>query len=351
MFLGKSKGLVFLAAISLIFMLMVLLVGCSTSTATTTSSTSAATTTTTITTTAAAPTTTTSAPVATTSSPAASSPATTTAAAPTKHANNEVIMSSTTSTHDSGLMDVLQPLFEQQTGYKLKPIYNGSGAAMTLGQKGEADVLLVHAPDSEVKFMADGWGINRKLVMHNDFIIVGPPSDPAGIKGSTNAVDALKKIAAAKSSFYSRGDNSGTDQLEKKLWTAAGVTVKDGASTNPSWYIEGGSGTGMGQLLLIVSEKTAYTISDRATYLAYQSKITLDILVQGDPALLNVYHVIQVNPDKYPGIVNADGAKAFADFMVSPATQAVIGKFGIDKYGQALFFPDAGKSEADLGSK
>jgi tungstate transport system substrate-binding protein len=260
-------------------------------------------------------------------------------------------MYSTTSTKDSGLMAVLKPLFEQKSGYKLTDIYVGSGAAMTAGQMGNADVLLVHAPDSEVKFVADGWGINRKLVMHNDFIIVGPTTDPAGIKGMTKAVDALKKIAASNIKFYSRGDNSGTDQLEKKLWAAAGITVKDGAAANPAWYVEGGTGTGMGQLLLIASDKDGYSITDRATYLAYKDKIALDIMVQGDPALLNVYHVIQVNPAKFPGVINADGAKAFVDFMINADTQAEIAKFGIEKYGQPLFYADATKTEAELGSK
>jgi tungstate transport system substrate-binding protein len=344
MFSGNlTKRFWSLSALSLVAILLVVLAGCSTTAATTVApalTTSSAPATTAVTTSPAPPATTPPAPAPTTA-----------VVAPTKHATTELLMSSTTSTRDSGLMDVLQPLFEQKTGYKLKPVYNGSGAAMTLGQKGEADVLLVHAPDSEVKFVADGWGINRQLVMHNDFIIVGPASDPADLKGQTSAVAALKKIAAAKAPFYSRGDNSGTDQLEKKLWATAGQTVKDGDAANPSWYVEGGSGTGMGQLLLVASDKQAYSITDRATYLSYKSKIGLDILVQGDPALLNVYHVIQVNPDKYPGIVNAAGAKAFVDFMVSPDTQAVIAKFGIDKYGEALFFPDAGKSEADLGSK
>jgi tungstate transport system substrate-binding protein len=350
------KPLISLAAVILVIALMLALAGCSTTSSTTTSSAKPASSTSVAATSSPAPvsstssvkpTTTLSSPTTTNSTPAAS----TTTTSAVKHANNEVLMSSTTSTRDSGLMDVLQPLFEQKSGYKLKPIYNGSGAAMTLGQKGEADVLLVHAPDSEVTFVADGWGINRKLVMHNDFILVGPSSDPAGIKGMTKAADALKKIADAKIAFYSRGDNSGTDQLEKKLWASVGVTVKDGAATNPSWYIEGGSGTGMGQLLLVASDKTAYTITDRATFLSYQSKIASNILVQGDPALLNVYHVIQVNPAKYPGIINADGAKAFVDFMISPDTQSVIAKFGQDKYGQPLFFADATKTEADLGSK
>jgi len=247
-------------------------------------------------------------------------------------------------------MDVLIPIFEQRTGYTIKPIYVGSGAAMTMGQQGNADVLLVHSPAAEVTFMAGGYGINRRLVMHNDFIVVGPPSDPAGIRGMTSAVDALTKIADAKSNFYSRGDNSGTDALEKSLWGKIGVDVQDNSTTNPSWYIEGGTGTGMLDLLRIASEKAGYTITDRASYLANHDVLSLDILVQGDPVLLNIYHVIQVNPEKFPN-VNAEGAQAFSDFMIAPATQAIIAQYGIDKYGEPLFFADAGKTEADLGTK
>jgi tungstate transport system substrate-binding protein len=218
---------------------------------------------------------------------------------------------------------------------------------MALGAAGNADVLLVHSPAAEVTFMAQGNGGERLLVMHNDFIIVGPPSDPAGIKGMTSAVAALAKIAAAKVNFYSRGDNSGTDVAEKTLFKQAGVKVADGSASNPSWYIEGGAGTGMATLLSIASEKDGYTITDRSTYLATQSTLSLSIMVQGDPGLLNVYHVITVNPQKFPQ-VNAAGAKAFADFMVSPDTQAVIAQYGITQYGQALFFADAGKPETAL---
>jgi tungstate transport system substrate-binding protein len=247
-------------------------------------------------------------------------------------------------------MDVLIPIFEQQTGYTVKPIYVGSGAAMTMGQQGNADVLLVHSPAAEVTFMQGDYGIDRRLVMHNDFVIVGPPSDPADIRGMTSAVDALKKIADAKINFYSRGDNSGTDALEKSLWRKIGITVQDNSTTNPSWYIEGGTGTGMLDLLRIASEKVGYTIADRSTYLANHNILSLDILVQGDPILLNIYHVIQVNPEKFPN-VNAEGAKAFSDFMVAPATQAIIAEYGMDKYGQPLFFADAGKDEAQLGNQ
>lgn len=251
-------------------------------------------------------------------------------------------MASTTSTGDSGLMDALIPIFQQKTGYTIKSIYVGSGAAMTMGERGEADVLLVHAPESEVKFMQAGHGIDRKLVMHNDFIIIGPAGDPAGIKGMPSAIEVLKKIATAKAIFISRGDNSGTDQLEKKLWKTAAIEPK-----GQTWYQE--SGQGMGATLSIASEKAAYTITDRATFLARQEDLSLVLLAEKDPVLLNIYHVIQVNPAKSAKI-NAEGAKAFAEFMVDPATQQVIAKFGVDKYGSPLFFPDAGKKESDLGS-
>lgn len=256
--------------------------------------------------------------------------------------NREIIMASTTSTGDSGLMDALIPVFQQKTGYVIKPIYVGTGAAMTMGERGEADVLLVHAPASEVTFMQNGHGTVRKLVMHNDFIIVGPASDPAGIKGMTSVVEALKKIAASKSLFLSRGDKSGTHQMELSLWKKAAVEP-----AGQTWYQE--SGQGMGQTLTIASEKQAYILTDRATYLATQKNLSLSILVEGDAVLLNIYHVIQINPAKSDKI-NAAGAKAFADFMVSPEAQAIIKDYGVDKYGQPLFFPDADKTEVDLGS-
>jgi tungstate transport system substrate-binding protein len=289
-------------------------------------------------------------PVASATSKPAPTASPTQTSVPPKPANPEIILSSTTSTRDSGLMDVLLPVFQQKTGYVVKPIYNGSGAAMTLGQQGNADVLLVHSPAAEVTFMQGGYGVNRRLVMHNDFIVMGPPADPAGIKGMTGAVDAFKKMAEAKVNFYSRGDNSGTDAMDKSIFSKAGITVKDGAATNPSWYIEGGAGTGMLDLLRVASEKGGYVLTDRATYLANQKVLSLSIMVEGDPALLNIYHVIQVNPDKFQN-VNAAGAKAFSDFMVDPATQTLIGQYGVAQYGQPLFFPDAGKTEAQLGSQ
>ena len=250
-----------------------------------------------------------------------------------------VILSTTTSTQDSGLLDVLVPLFEKQTGYTVKTISVGTGQALALAAKGEADVCLVHAPDSEKKYVADGLLLNRRLVMHNDFIIVGPAEDPAKIRGLTHAVDALKRIAESKATFVSRGDNSGTHQLEKKLWQEAKVQPAG------AWYLE--SGQGMGATLTIASEKRAYTVTDRGTYLASQTRLQLVNLVEKDRILLNIYSVLEPNATKFPRI-NAAGGKAFADFMVAPDTQEVIRKFGVDKYGEPLFFPDAGKREESM---
>ncbi len=210
-----------------------------------------------------------------------------------------------------------------------------------MGSKGEADVLLVHSPAAEKKFMAEGNGVNRRLVMHNDFIIVGPPSDPAKIKGMKKAADAFKKIAASGSVFVSRGDNSGTHAKEKDIWKAAGVKYE-----GEKWYQQ--TGLGMGQTLNVAAEKKTYTLADRGTYLALKKNLGLDILVEGDGILLNIYHVIEVNPKKWPK-VNFAGAKAFADFMVSKQTQAIIKTFGVKKFGSPLFFPDAGKKEEALG--
>ncbi|MCE5210873.1 MAG: substrate-binding domain-containing protein [Deltaproteobacteria bacterium] len=252
-----------------------------------------------------------------------------------------IILATTTSTQDTGLLDTLIPIFEKQTGYFVKTIAVGSGQAMKMGEKGEADVLLVHSPDAEKKFVEDGYGINRRLVMHNDFIIVGPGADPAKIKGVKSSADAMKKIAQAEGLFLSRGDNSGTHAKEKSLWKKAAITP-----AGQKWYQE--TGLGMGQTLSVAAEKKGYTLADRGTYLSLKKNLGLDILVEGDAALLNIYHVIEVNSVKWPK-ANADGAKAFADFMVSKNTQKIIKTFGVDKYGSPLFFPDAGKKDEDLG--
>jgi tungstate transport system substrate-binding protein len=255
--------------------------------------------------------------------------------------DSNVILSTTTSTQDSGLLEVLVPLFEQQTGYSIKTISVGTGQALALAAKGDADVAMVHAPSLEKKYVADGKLLNRRLVMYNDFVIIGPKDDPAKIKSSKIALTALKLIEQSKSRFVSRGDNSGTHNLEKTLWKEAGVQPKG------DWYIE--AGQGMGATLGIANERNAYTITDRGTYLALAKRVTLPILVEGDRLLLNVYSVMEVNPANGPR-VNTAGGKAFADFMVSPRAQSAIKSFGVEKFGQPLFVPVAGKKEEELGA-
>lgn len=254
-------------------------------------------------------------------------------------AGQAVILSTTTSTQDSGLLDVLVPMFEKKTGLIVKVISVGTGQALALAAKGEADVALVHAPDSEKKYVADGLLTNRRLVMHNDFLIAGPADDPAKIKGMKSAVEAMKRIADAKATCVSRGDNSGTHQFEKKLWST-GKVAPSGA-----WYLS--SGQGMGATLGIASEKKAYVLTDRATYLAFKKRVQLDTLVERDRILLNIYSVLEPNAAKFPR-VNAAGGKAFADFMVSKEAQDVIRTFGVDKFGEPLFVPDAGEQEEAL---
>jgi tungstate transport system substrate-binding protein len=251
-----------------------------------------------------------------------------------------VILSTTTSTQDSGLLDELVPLFEKQGGYSVKTISVGTGQALTLGAKGDADVVLVHAPSLEKKYVADGKLRNRRLVMYNDFVIIGPKDDPAKIRSIKSATAALQAIAGAKANFVSRGDKSGTHTLEKALWKTAGIEPKG------SWYIE--AGQGMGATLGIANERNAYTISDRGTYLAFKKRVTLPIWLEGDRALLNIYSVLEVNPANGPR-VNSAGGKAFADFMVAPETQKVIRTFGEKKFGQPLFVPVAGNKEDELG--
>lgn len=267
-----------------------------------------------------------------------SAPPTAPKAAP---ANSNLILATTTSMQDSGLLDVLIPLFEAETGYTVQTVAVGTGQALKMGEEGNADVLLVHAPSSEVTFMDGGFGKDRALVMHNDFIIVGPATDPAGIKGMASAVEALTLIFNSGATFVSRGDDSGTHKKELELWKKAAL---DPAGQN--WYLE--TGQGMGATLIVASEKNAYTLTDRATYLAQKDNAQLDLLLEGDPPLLNIYHVITVNPEKWPK-VNYEGAMAFLNFLLKQSTQDVIGKFGIDLYGQPLFYPDADKTDADFG--
>jgi tungstate transport system substrate-binding protein len=263
------------------------------------------------------------------------------AAAPTAApANPNIILATTTSTQDSGLLDVLVPMFEKQTGYTVQTIAVGTGEALKMGEEGNADVLLVHAPSSEVTFMDSGNGKERLLVMHNDFIIVGPADDPAKIK-DLGPKEAFVAIYSAAVPFVSRGDDSGTHKKEVSFWDNAGLDPKGQA-----WYME--TGQGMGASLTVASEKGAYILTDRATYLVNKDNIQLEILLEGSNALLNVYHVITINTNKWPE-VNYDGALAFANFIMSPATQEVIAQFGVDTFGQPLFYPDADKTDADLG--
>jgi tungstate transport system substrate-binding protein len=250
-----------------------------------------------------------------------------------------VILSTTTSTQDSGLLDVLVPMFETRTGYSVKTISVGTGQALALAARGEADVTLAHAPEVEKKYVADGKLLNRRLVMYNDFVVIGPEADPARIRGEKRALEALKRVAAAGARFVSRGDKSGTNTLELALWKQAGVTPA------APWYIE--SGQGMGATLGIADDRQAYTISDRATLLAFGKRVKLQIMVEGDRPLLNIYSVMEVNPANGPRVNGAAG-RAFAEFVLSPQAQAVIKTFGVEKYGQALFVPIAGKKDEDF---
>jgi tungstate transport system substrate-binding protein len=259
---------------------------------------------------------------------------------PSFAASTSIILATTTSTQDTGLLDLLGPMFEKESGYQVKTIAVGSGQAMEMGKRGEADVLLVHSPEAEKKFMADGGGSSRQLVMHNDFVIVGPAADPARIKGTTS-VEAFKRIAFTEALFLSRGDNSGTHAKEKGLWKSAGINP-DGQK----WRQE--TGLGMGQTLNVAAEKKGYTLTDRATYLAVKKGLGLDILAKGDANLLNMYHVITVNAARWPK-VNSAGAQAFSAFMVSRKAQEAIARFGVDRFGAPLFFPDAGKKAESLG--
>ena len=262
------------------------------------------------------------------------------AARPADAQRPAVILSTTTSTQDSGLLDLLVPFFEKKTGHTVKTISVGTGQALALAARGEADVTLAHAPALEKKYVAERKLLTRRLVMLNDFVLLGPPEDPAWVKGVSKAHEAMKRIAESRSRFVSRGDNSGTHLLEKNLWKLGGI------EPGGSWYFE--SGQGMGATLGIAAEKNAYTLADRATYLAYKRRLTLRILLERDRPLFNIYSVMEVNPANGPR-VNAAGGKAFADFLVSPETQQLIGSFGMEKFGQPLFVPIAGKREDELG--
>ncbi|HPF43870.1 MAG TPA: substrate-binding domain-containing protein [Syntrophomonadaceae bacterium] len=241
-------------------------------------------------------------------------------------------LATTTSTDDSGLLDYLLPEFQKDTNYQVEVIAVGTGQAIEMGEAGDVDVLLVHSRAAEDKFVADGFGVDRRDVMYNDFLIIGPAEDPAGIKGTTDALAAFKAIADKKAAFVSRGDDSGTHKKELTVWQKAEVEPAG------EWYIE--AGQGMGDTFMMANEKKAYTLIDRATYLALKDKYQLETMVEGDAALFNPYGVIPLNPEKFPNR-DFEGATAFAEWLTSEKGQKMIGEFGVEEFGQALFIPDA----------
>jgi tungstate transport system substrate-binding protein len=245
-----------------------------------------------------------------------------------------IVLATTTSTQDTGLLDVVVPAFEKVSGYQVKTIAVGTGAALAMGKRGDADVLLVHAPSAEEAYMAKGRGLSRALVMHNTFIVVGPASDPARVKGSASAQSAFAAIARAQVPFISRGDESGTNIKELALWKAVSV-VPSGP-----WYIK--TGSGMADALHVASQKAAYTLTDDGTYLSQRATLSLVPLVEDAKDLQNVYHVIVVKP-LASRVSNAPGGEAFARFVTSAEGQRIIATYGRERFGRPLFTPDAGK--------
>ncbi|HEX4599353.1 MAG TPA: substrate-binding domain-containing protein [Burkholderiaceae bacterium] len=246
-------------------------------------------------------------------------------------AAQDLRLATTTSTENSGLLKVILPKFEAKSHLTVRVIAVGTGKALKLGEDGDADVLLVHAPAAELAFMAAGHGVNRRKVMHNDFVVVGPASDPAGVRGGTDVIAAFRRIAEKKAKFISRGDDSGTDKMEKGYWPLADVSP-----SGQSWYVS--AGQGMGEVLTMAAELQAYTLTDRSTFAAYRARSGLQIDVQGDARMFNPYHVMAVNPAKYPDI-NFRGAATFSDWITSPEGQQAIADFQIE--GKQVFFPDA----------
>ncbi|MDP2808310.1 MAG: substrate-binding domain-containing protein, partial [bacterium] len=245
---------------------------------------------------------------------------------------DKLVLATTTSTMDSGLLDFLVPIFEQENGCKVQVIAVGTGAAIRYGKDGNADIVMVHDPVAEEQVVKEGFFVERKYLMYNDFVIVGPAEDPAGIKGLASVVEALKKIQESQSTFVSRADQSGTYKKEQRLWETAGIKPKG------FWYLE--AGAGMEAILRIANEKRAYSLTDRGTYLAHQKEFELPILNEGDKELFNPYHIMLVAPAKYP-FVNYSLAKKFSDFLTSERGQKMIAEYGVGKYGQPLFIPGA----------
>ncbi len=259
----------------------------------------------------------------------AQSTASSAAEAPAKAA---IILATTTSTHDSGLLDVLVPRFEQESGIEVKVIAVGTGAALRMAARGDADVVLVHAPAAERPHVDAGDLVDGRGVMHNDFVIVGPSEDPAGVRRLTSVVEVMRAIAA-RGVFVSRGDDSGTHTQELALWAAAGIDPRSLSRREET-------GQGMGATLNVADQKRAYVLTDRGTYLSLRPRLGLVMLFEGDRTLRNVYHVYAVNPSRHPGVKHAE-ARAFIAFLVSGPIQRAIAAFGRDRYGQPLFFPDA----------
>jgi tungstate transport system substrate-binding protein len=252
----------------------------------------------------------------------------------------DLLLATTTSTQDSGLLDTLVPAFFAETRIRVRVIAVGTGAALEMARRGDADAVLVHAPEAERRYVASGDLADGRLVMHNDFIILGPTGDPAGIRGLADPAEAMGRIARA-GPFIARGDGSGTEKKELELWRRAGVDPGAVARREET-------GQGMGATLLVAEQRQGYTLTDRGTWLALRNRLTLVPLVQGAPSLLNLYHAYVVDPGKHPG-VRLREARAFVDFLVAPATQRLIGRFGRARFGQPLFYPDAGKREDSLG--
>ena len=244
---------------------------------------------------------------------------------------NDIILATTTSFQDTGLLDALVPMFENKSGYRVKAIAVGSGQALFIGKRGEADILLVHSPEAEEQFMKQGYGLERRPLMQSDFVIIGPHEDSARIRGLKSAPAAFRAIARAKSLFISRGDKSGTHMKEKRIWQEANIDPE-----HERWYQQ--TGMGMGQTIAIADEKRGYTLADRGTYLTLKKQIGLVILIEGCRELNNPYHVILVHPKTLP-LINAEGARAFADFLGSPAAQHIIRTYGVEQFGQPLFHP------------